>query len=210
MAAPDRVTARQGKAMKNPRQLPAGGSPSVLSLSGSEVTLSANVQEHSALIAELVGGIRLRAGRTRRRRHRTCHLLVEEERTDFSRERQVLDRSPAGDRTDHRGIEVRIAGEVATESATRYRGCKGGTVVRSRCTIVANLGIAAPEAGRPVGIPVVVERTTNAPSVGKLDLTTRDVYTVTGVTKAQALIGSWTAGTTEHRKARGSAARGDH
>ena len=44
---------------KNPRQFPAGGSPSVSSLSGSEVTLSANVQEHSALVLELVGRGRL-------------------------------------------------------------------------------------------------------------------------------------------------------
>ena len=44
---------------KNPRQLPAGGSPNVSSLSGSEVTLSANVQEHGALVLELVGRGRL-------------------------------------------------------------------------------------------------------------------------------------------------------
>jgi hypothetical protein len=46
--------------MKNPRQLPAGGSPSVSSLSGSEVTLSANVQEDRALVLELVDRCRLR------------------------------------------------------------------------------------------------------------------------------------------------------
>src|SRR5204862_3675932 len=96
---------------KNPRQLPAGGSPSVSSLLGSEVTLSANVQEHSALVLELVEGGRLRS------RHRqngsARELLVEEERADFSRERQVLDGSPAGDHANLSDVEVRVTGVVA-------------------------------------------------------------------------------------------------
>jgi hypothetical protein len=83
------VSAPNGTSKKNPQQLPAGGSPSVSSLSGSEVTLSANVQEHSALVLELVDGGRL--GSRRRQGACTRELLVEEEGTDFSRERQVLD-----------------------------------------------------------------------------------------------------------------------
>ena len=53
------ISVPSGTSKKNPRQLPAGGSPSVSSLSGSEVTLSANVQEHGALVLELVGRGRL-------------------------------------------------------------------------------------------------------------------------------------------------------
>src|SRR3954465_13675394 len=99
---------------KNPRQLPAGGSPSVSSLSGSEVTLSANVQEHGALVLELVHGGRLGS--------RSCQsgsareLLVEEERADFSRERQVLDGSPAGDDTNLGNVVVRVAAIVCRNS----------------------------------------------------------------------------------------------
>src|SRR5215217_3782888 len=95
---------------KNPRQLPAGGSPSVSSLSGSEVTLSANVQEHSALVPELVD--RSRFGSRRRQNGRARHLLVEEERADFSREGQVLDRSPAGNHTNLRKVVAGITGKV--------------------------------------------------------------------------------------------------
>ena len=39
-------------------------------------------------------------------------LLVEEERTDFSRERQVLDGSPAGDQTNLGNVVVRVAAIV--------------------------------------------------------------------------------------------------
>src|SRR3954471_15390494 len=75
---------------KNPRQLPAGGFPSVSSLSGSEVTLSANVQVNSALVLELVGRGRLRSTSTEDRgrggeARASAVLLVEEERADFSR-----------------------------------------------------------------------------------------------------------------------------
>src|SRR3954462_10238735 len=96
--------------MKNPRQLPAGGFPSVSSLSGSEVTLSANVQVDSALVLVLVQGGRLGS--------RGCQdgsareLLIKEERTDFSRERQVLDGSPAGDNTNLGNVVVRVAGII--------------------------------------------------------------------------------------------------
>src|SRR5439155_13122601 len=84
---------------------------SVSSLSRSEVTLSANVQEHSALVLVLVED----AGRLRSRcsQHgRTRELLVEEEGTDFSRERQVLDGSPARDHTDLSDVEVRVTAVV--------------------------------------------------------------------------------------------------
>src|SRR4026207_954645 len=78
------ISAPSGTSKKNPWQLPAGGSPSVSSLSGSEVTLSANVQEHRALVLELVEGGRLRS--RRRQSESARELLVEEKRADFSRE----------------------------------------------------------------------------------------------------------------------------
>src|SRR5437899_1764989 len=150
--------------MKNPRQLPAGGSPSVSSRSGSEVTLSANVQEDGALILELVHGGRLGS--------RGCQggsareLLIEEERADFSRERQVLDGSPTGGQTNLGKVVVRVAGVVCRHGLA-------GVVVRAplalgrgdveSVAVVAHRTVAAPEAGRPVGIPVVVVRTTDTP-----------------------------------------------
>ena len=149
---------------KNPRQLPAGGFPRVSSLSGSEVTLSANVQEHSALVLELV-----ESGRLRRRRgqgRRTGELLVEEERTDFTRERQVLDGSPAGGETNLGNIVVRVAAVVQRHGLTSVVVGAPLALGRSqirRGAVVAHRGVAAPEAGRPVGIPVVVERTTDTP-----------------------------------------------
>src|SRR5207248_10487898 len=96
--------------MKNPRQLPAGGSPSVSSRSGSEVTLSANVPEDGALVLELVHGGRLGS--------RGCQvgsdrqLLVEDVRADFSRERQVLDGSPTGGQAKLGNVVVPIAAVV--------------------------------------------------------------------------------------------------
>src|SRR5204863_7569098 len=111
---------RKHTTKKTPRQLPAGGSPSVSSLSGSEVTLSTNVQEHSALVPVFVE--RGRLGSRRCQNASTRELLVEEECTDFSRERQVLDGSPAGDRTHHRNIEVWVAAKVRS-LGTQATGC---------------------------------------------------------------------------------------
>ena len=106
------LNVRGPRTKEKPRQLPAGGSPSVSSLSGSEVTLSANVQEHSALVLELVDGGWL--GSRRCQAACTRELLVEEERTDFSRERQVLDGSPARHHTDLSDVEVWVAAKVRT------------------------------------------------------------------------------------------------
>src|SRR6188472_2001371 len=127
--------------MKNPRQLPAGGSSSVSSLSGSEVTLSANVQVDSALVLELIDSGRL--GSRRCNGSKARELLVEEERTDFSRERQVLDGSPAGDHTDLGNIEVRVAAIVCADCfASRI-----GRAERSfREPVVTDRRVATPEA----------------------------------------------------------------
>src|ERR1700675_3606890 len=90
----------------------------VVRRSGSEVALNANVQADRALILELVDRDRLRStgadarGHTGRRNNTggSGELLVEEEAQDFGRERQVLDRGPTGDHTEHRDVEVGVAG----------------------------------------------------------------------------------------------------
>src|SRR6476469_5016707 len=83
---------------------------SVVRRSGSEVALNADVQSHRVLVLELVGGGRLRS---RRRQNRsTSKVLVEVEEHYFGRERQVLDRSPAGDHTELRDVVVRVAAEI--------------------------------------------------------------------------------------------------
>src|SRR3981189_1645738 len=82
--------------------------------SGSEVALNANVQADSGLVLELVDSNRLRSRRGEG--SRTRELLVEEEAQDFGRERQVLDRSPTGDQTEFRDVEVRVAAEVCAET----------------------------------------------------------------------------------------------
>src|SRR3954453_8314776 len=75
----------------------------------SEVTLGAQLQQERVLILELVDGRGLRRGRAEGRY--ACELLVEVEPLPFSRERQVLDRGPAGEQAELRHVEVRIAGE---------------------------------------------------------------------------------------------------
>ena len=111
--------------MKNPRQLPAGDSPRVSSLSGSEVALSANVQVDRALVLELVKRGRLRSSGGEHRAAR--HLLVEVEPHHFGRERQVLDRSPAGDHTHLSDVEVGVARVGASVA------CNTGVASMRRC-----------------------------------------------------------------------------
>src|SRR5215218_355481 len=195
---------------KNPRQLPAGGSPSVSSLSGSEVTLSANVQEHSALVPELVhGGARL--GSRGRESRNARHLLVEEERADFSRERQVLDGSPTGNHTNLGEVEVRVAGEACAlaDGVVGAPGTLGRSEVQNGTT-VAHRTVAAPEAGRPVGIPVVVERTTDTPCINQLEFAAGHVNRIRRLTEADALISTRNTRVTEHHEVRRTAARRDH
>ena len=92
----------------------------------SEVALDADLEQDRVLILELVERVRLRSGR---REHRAArHLLVEMEPLHFGRERQVLDRGPAGDDAELRNVEVGIAGVVAGSTAgqclTRMAGGK--------------------------------------------------------------------------------------
>src|SRR6185295_6105814 len=81
--------------------------------------------------------------------------------------------------------------------------------------VVAHRGVAAPEAGRPVGIPVVVERTTDTPCIHQLEVAgaaeeSRQVDGVSRLTEADALVGASTTRRTVHREARRGTARGDH
>src|SRR6266481_894030 len=97
---------------------------SVVRRSGSEIALNADVQSHSVLVLELVGGDRLRS---RRRQHRsTSEVLVEVEPHYFGRERQVLDGSPAGDHTELRDVVVGVAG--VRNALTSDRSSIGGAI----------------------------------------------------------------------------------
>src|SRR5258708_7352879 len=100
----------------------------------SEVALNADVQADGVLVLELVGagsgragavGLRLDAGHS----GNTRELLVEVEPHDFSRERQVLDRSPAGDEAELIDVVVRVARIVSrlakTGGRTASRGAHG-------------------------------------------------------------------------------------
>src|SRR5438874_642749 len=78
--------------------------------SASEVTLGANLQRNRILVLELIDRGGLWSGGPQHRG--TGELLVEVEPHDFSRERQILDRSPAGNHTELRDVEVGVAGEI--------------------------------------------------------------------------------------------------
>src|ERR1700709_2505234 len=84
----------------------------------SEVTLSADVERDGVLVTELIASALSRTGlrSCRSKGSRTGELLVEVEPEDFGRERQVLDRSPAGDQAQHRDVVVRITGEIRAHS----------------------------------------------------------------------------------------------
>src|ERR1700742_3532974 len=138
----------------------------------SEVALNANVEGNRILVLVLVSRGRLRSRRrdTSRGTGDTSELLVEVEVRDFRREGQVLHRGPAGHDTDHRHVVVGVAGEVRrdvgrsdgrTELVGRHVApapltLRGGQV--SRVAAVANRSPGTEQAGRPAGIPVVVER----------------------------------------------------
>src|ERR1700741_2748024 len=99
-----------------------------VSRSGSEVTLSADVERNGVLVLELVGGVRLRRHVGERRS--AGELLVEPEVHDFRRERQVLDRSPASYNTNLIDVEVGVAGVVS----------RLGSGATGRCTV--GVGVA--------------------------------------------------------------------
>src|SRR6185312_11730941 len=101
------------------------------------------------------------------REHRGArHLLVEMEPLHFGRERQVLDRGPAGNDAKLRDVEVGVAGVVARSVAgqglTGMAGGEGSAVSalgRGRSgtqqivvgtTVIPDGRVAAEQAGRPV------------------------------------------------------------
>src|SRR5258705_6746307 len=140
---------------------------SVVRRSGSEVALNANVQSHRVLVLELVDLDRLRS--RRRQRRSTTEILVEVEQHYFGRERQVLDRSPAGDNTELRDVEVRVAAEINRRVNTKDQAI-GPSVGKAILALgsgevklaaaITDRGPAAEQARRPVWIPVVVVGTT--------------------------------------------------
>jgi hypothetical protein len=143
----------------------------------SEVTLGTELQQKRILVLELIESCRLGGCRCK---HRTArHLLVEVEPLDFGRERQILDGSPAGNHAKLGDVEVRItsigAGGISDHGLTRMAGSEGGTIgslggggsqpqdIVVRSSVISYAGVASEQAGRPVRIPVVVERTADTP-----------------------------------------------
>src|SRR6185295_11382313 len=82
--------------------------------------------------------------------------------------------------------------------------------------IVPNPSVASPKAGRPEGIPVVVEGTTNTPGFRQLQAlrgTAIEPTRVDGVsrkTEAHALVSARNTGVPEHQEGRRSAGGRDH
>src|SRR6478752_6545887 len=83
----------------------------------SEVALNANVEGQRALVVKSVGLGWLRS--TRAEDRTTEVVLAEHEVQQFRRQRQVLDRIPAGDRADLADVEVRVASVGHAEAGMR-------------------------------------------------------------------------------------------
>src|SRR5882757_4804671 len=179
----------------------------------SEVTLNADVKRDGVLILVLVASALGRTGL------RSCgsqsgsagELLVEVPPENFGRERQVLDRSPAGDRAQHRDVEVGVADEVGANSLA---GSIDGAEVGLGGGVIANGRVAAEHAGRPVRIPVVVERTTDTVRFGQMQSTiaTGKCRKEDGVgrrTETNALVSVRTIAAAEPSEARRGTAGGD-
>ena len=167
--APPRVTLRRGRPERWPqRKTPDAFGPEfscrdLVRRSGSEVALSANVERDRVLVLELIES-RSACGAAGVERSGTREPLVETRAHHFTRERQVLDRRPAGDRTHLVDGVVRVAAEVRRVGAVslllRCTGAQNWLLPwsgRGR-TAVVHPRSAAEQAGRPVRIPVVVER----------------------------------------------------
>src|ERR1700710_2766283 len=115
----------------------------------SEVTLNADTSREGVLILVLVASALSRTGlrSCRSDSSGTGELLVEVEPHELSRERQVLDGSPAGNHAQLRHVEVRVADEVGADSLA---GSVDGAEVSLGHVVIANGGVAAEQAGRPV------------------------------------------------------------
>src|SRR5439155_23958446 len=116
--------------------------------------------------------------------------------------------SPTGGQTNLGNVEVGVAAIVCRHGlASVETGAEltlGGKDVG--CTAIIPHGrITAPEACRPIGIPVVVERTTDTIGFGQLDVAGSTAGKKPGqenpirrLAKAKALIGTRAARTPEH------------
>src|SRR6516225_3049427 len=116
------------------------------------------------------------------------HLRLQIRIHPFDAEGQVLDRSPAGYETNLGQREAWVTriprtrdgccGMAASKFGTRKRCRERGSVGKRSAVrgapqilcgvVVADFSDAAEEAGRPVGIPVVVIRTTETPAFRQL------------------------------------------
>src|SRR5439155_7479312 len=107
------------------------------------------------------------------------------------------------------GVSCREASAIGSLGS---RGAQSVDVVVG-AAVILDLSVAAPEAGRPVGIPVVVERTTDTPSARQDDATRSasagHVDAISRVAEGNALV-SAAAAATEHREVRRRTAGGDH
>src|SRR5262249_23655083 len=106
---------------------------------------------------------------------------------------------------DLRDVEVRVAAEVGADCA-EAGSQQDGADVGFRGPVVTDPGIAAEQAGRPVRIPVVVERTADAPGCRQMkrSVTPVDDGEEDGIahrTEGDALISTRKARSAEHRKA---------
>src|SRR4051794_39811257 len=129
------------------------------------VALSAEDHGDRVLILQLIGRSRLGGRGGRGDANRSGILLVEVGPGDVSRERQVLDRGPAGDDTELADREVRVATRHAClapkYTAAATSAAEGGLGQRAEL----GLSVGTVERGIPVWIPVVGVGATEAPGL---------------------------------------------
>src|SRR3954452_23070472 len=165
---------------KKPRRFPAGALCQVVR-PNLPVALSAEEQNDRVLILEVVGRSRLGRDSNRGSRgHRTGVLLVEVGPGNVSRERQVLDRGPAGDETHLADREVRVtrghAGKPTTDDATTSTTSAAERGLSQAAEL--GLSVGTVDRGVPVWIPVMGVGTAEAPGLDRFLLAARDVHGV--------------------------------
>src|SRR6478735_2436695 len=94
--------------MKKPPAVSCRGFFHIVRRSGSEVTLSANVERHRRLVRELVGPGGQAASGCPERPGDARPLLIQRGPEDFAGERQVTNRSPGRLEAELVDVEVRI------------------------------------------------------------------------------------------------------
>src|SRR3954454_25075759 len=118
------------------------------------VALSAEDHGDRVLVLQFVNRGRLSGNNVRDEANRTGVLLVEVGPGDVSRERQVLDRGPAGDDTELADGEGRVTtrhtGQAAEHAASTAGAAEGGLGQRAEL----GLCVGTVQRGVPVWIPV--------------------------------------------------------